>query len=296
MAQATTIGFIGLGVMGEPICRNLVKKSGRPVAAFDLAAEPLSRLRAEGATVAASIEEVMTHGDVVFFCLPSGKHVRKLFEDSGGILEHARDGQIVVDLGTSPVGLTRELASRLEARGVGFADAPIARTREAAINGTLSVMVGAAPELFARIEPLIRHFATEVTRCGGTGAGQVTKILNNMVLFQTVNALAEAAAIARRSGVEPKLLFETLTKGSADSFALRNHGLKAVIPDAFPERAFSAEYALKDLSYALDLAQDVGLSTPGAELAGQILQEAIDSGFGAAYWPVIARVVDRSKT
>lgn len=295
MAQATTIGFIGLGVMGEPICRNLLKKSGIPVAAFDLAAEPLSRLRAEGATAASSIADVMKYSEVVFLCLPSGKHVRKLFEDSGGILEHARDGQVVVDLGTSPVGLTRELASKLEARGVSFADAPIARTREAAINGTLSVMVGAAPELFARVEPMIRHFATEVTRCGGTGAGQVTKILNNMVLFQTVNALAEAAAIARRSGVEPKLLLETLSKGSADSFALRNHGLKAMIPGAFPERAFSAEYALKDLSYALDLARDVGLSTPGAELAGQVLQEAIDSGFGAAYWPVIARVVDRSK-
>jgi 3-hydroxyisobutyrate dehydrogenase len=154
-------------------------------------------------------------------------------------------------------------------------------------------MVGATPELFATIAPLIRHFATEVTNCGGIGAGQVTKILNNMVLFQTVNALAEAAAIARRSGVEPKLLFETLSKGSADSFALRNHGMKAIIPGEFPERAFSTEYALKDLTYALDLARDVDLQTPGAELAGSVLQEAIDNGFGAAYWPVIVKVVDK---
>jgi 3-hydroxyisobutyrate dehydrogenase-like beta-hydroxyacid dehydrogenase len=230
---------------------------------------------------------------VVFYCLPSGKHVRNLFEGKDGILAHVHAGQIVVDLGTSPVALTRELAGKLAAKDVRFADAPIARTREAAINGTLSVMVGAAPELFAQLEPLIRHFATEVTNCGGTGAGQVTKILNNMVLFQTVNALAEAAAIARRSGVEPKLLFETLSKGSADSFALRNHGLKAVIPGVFPERAFSTEYALKDLSYALDLASDVELSVPGAELAGSVLQEAIDNGFGAAYWPVIAKVIDK---
>jgi 3-hydroxyisobutyrate dehydrogenase-like beta-hydroxyacid dehydrogenase len=293
MSQANTIGFIGLGVMGEPICRNLLKKSGRPVTAFDLSPEPLARLREEGAAVAASVADVVRQADVAFYCLPSGKHVRGLFEGKGGILENARAGQIIVDLGTSPVGLTRELAKALEAKGVSFADAPIARTREAAINGTLSVMVGAAPDLFARIEPLIRHFASEVTLCGGIGAGQVTKILNNMVLFQTVNALAEAAAIARRSGVEPKLLFETLSKGSADSFALRNHGLKAMIPGAFPERAFSTEYALKDLSYALDLARDVELATPGAELAGSVLQEAIDNGFGAAYWPVIAKVVDK---
>ena len=293
MAQSNTIGFIGLGVMGEPICRNLLKKSGRPIAAFDLSPDALSRLRGEGATAAASIADVMRQSDVVFYCLPSGKHVRSLFEDKGGILENTRAGQVIIDLGTSPVGLTRELAKALSDKGVSFADAPIARTRQAAIDGTLSVMVGATPDLFAKIEPLIRHFATEVTNCGGIGAGQVTKILNNMVLFQTVNALAEAAAIARRSGVEPKLLFETLSKGSADSFALRNHGLKAMIPGEFPERAFSTEYALKDLSYALDLARDVGLSTPGAELAGSVLQEAIDNGFGAAYWPVIAKVVDR---
>jgi 3-hydroxyisobutyrate dehydrogenase len=293
MSQSDAIGFIGLGVMGEPICRNLVRKSGRPIVAFDLSPEPLARLRSEGATTAASIADVVRAGDVVFFCLPSGKHVRGLFEGQGGILAHARKGQIVVDLGTSPVGLTRELATKLEAKGARFADAPIARTRQAAIDGTLSVMVGATPELFATIEPLIRHFATEVTNCGGIGAGQVTKILNNMVLFQTVNALAEAAAIARRSGVEPKLLFETLSKGSADSFALRNHGLKAMIPGEFPERAFSTEYALKDLTYALDLARDVELSTPGAELAGSVLQEAIDNGFGDAYWPVIAKVIDK---
>lgn len=293
MPTANTIGFIGLGVMGEPICRNLLKKSGKPIVAFDLAAEPLARLREDGASVAASIGDVVRASDILFYCLPSGKHVRGLFEDAGGILAHVRAGQIIVDLGTSPVGLTRELAGKLAAKGVRFADAPIARTREAAISGTLSVMVGADADLFAKIEPLIRHFATEVTNCGGTGAGQVTKILNNMVLFQTVNALAEAAAIARRSGVEPKLLFETLSKGSADSFALRNHGLKAVIPGVFPERAFSTEYALKDLSYALDLAGDVELSVPGAELAGSVLQEAIDNGFGAAYWPVIAKVIDK---
>lgn len=293
MSSANAIGFIGLGVMGEPICRNLVQKSGRPVVAFDLSKEPLERLRGDGAAIASSVAEVFAQSETVFYCLPSGKHVRGLFEDKGGILDSVRAGQIIVDLGTSPVKLTREMAARLEAKGARFADAPIARTREAAINGTLSVMVGGPPDLFAAVEPLIRFFASEVTHCGGIGAGQVTKIMNNMVLFQTVNALCEAAAIARRSGVDPKLLFETLSKGSADSFALRNHGLKAVIPGEFPERAFSTEYALKDLTYALDLARDVALDAPGAELAGSVLQKAIDAGHGAAYWPAIAKVVDK---
>jgi 3-hydroxyisobutyrate dehydrogenase len=292
MSPYKTIGFIGLGVMGEPICRNLVKKSGAGVIAFDLSEPALARVRNEGAAVAASVAEVVNHSDIVFLCLPSAKHARTVFEGDG-ILKNIRAGQVIVDLGTSSVNQTRDFAGQLQARGASWADAPIARTRQAAQDGTLSVMVGGSPELFASIEPLIRCFATDVTRCGGIGSGQVTKILNNMVLFQTVNALAEAVAVARRNGVDPALLLDTLSKGSADSFALRNHGMKAIVPGNFPERAFSTEYALKDLSYALELADDAGIRIRGAELIGKVLQEAIDAGSGGAYFPVIAKHIDR---
>jgi 3-hydroxyisobutyrate dehydrogenase len=288
MSHDKAIGFIGLGVMGEPICRNLVRKSGARVVAFDLSPEPLARLKADGADVAASVADVIGNSEVLFLCLPSAKHVRAVFEGDG-ILKNIRQGQIVVDLGTSSVSQTRDFAAQLLAKGASWADAPIARTRQAAQDGTLSVMVGAAPELYAAIEPLIRCFATDVTNCGATGAGQVTKILNNMVLFETVNALAEAVAVAKRNGVDPALLLDTLSKGSADSFALRNHGLKAIVSGNFPERAFSTEYALKDLSYALELAADAGIRIRGAELIGQVLQEAIDAGSGSAYFPVIAK-------
>jgi len=292
MSRYKTIGFIGLGVMGEPICRNLVKKSGAAVTVFDLSQQALARLRDEGAAVAASVAEVVTRSDIVFLCLPSAKHARAVFEGDG-ILKNIRPKQVVVDLGTSSVSQTRDFARQLQTRGASWADAPIARTRQAAQDGTLSVMVGASPELFASIEPLIRCFATDVTSCGGVGSGQVTKILNNMVLFQTVNALAEAVAVARRNGVDPALLLDTLSKGSADSFALRNHGMKAIVPGNFPERAFSTEYALKDLSYALELADDAGVKIRGAELIGEVLQEAIDAGSGSAYFPVIAKHIDR---
>ena len=294
MAPYKSIGFIGLGVMGEPICRNLVKKSGMPVTAFDLAPEPLKRLRDEGAGVANSAAEIVGQSDIVFLCLPSARHVRAVFEGDG-ILKNIHKGQVIVDLGTSSVNQTRDFAGQLQARGAVWADAPIARTRQAAQDGTLSVMVGATPEVFAAIEPLIRCFATDVTHCGGVGAGQVTKILNNMVLFETVNALAEAVNVAKRSGGDPALLLDTLTKGSADSFALRNHGLKAIVPGNFPERAFSTEYALKDLSYALELAADAGVRIRGAELVGKVLQEAIDAGSGGAYFPVIAKHMDGAR-
>jgi 3-hydroxyisobutyrate dehydrogenase len=293
MSEQKSIGFIGLGVMGEPICRNLVRKSGAPVFAFDLSAEPLERLGADGAIIAGSVADVVARGEVVFLCLPSAKHVRSVFEGDG-ILQNIRAGQVVIDLGTSSVSQTRDFATRLQAKGASWADAPIARTRQAARDGTLSVMVGAAPDLFTAIAPLIRCFATDVTHCGATSAGQVTKILNNMVLFETVNALAEAVAVGRRNGVDPALLLATLSKGSADSFALRNHGLKAIVPSNFPERAFSTEYALKDLGYALELAADVGVKIRGAELIGEILRETIDAGFGGAYFPVLAKLIDRA--
>jgi 3-hydroxyisobutyrate dehydrogenase-like beta-hydroxyacid dehydrogenase len=288
MSEYKTVGFIGLGVMGEPICRNLVKKSGKRIVAFDLSPEPLARLRADGADFAASVADVITQCELLFLCLPSAKHVRAVFEGDG-ILKNIRSGQVVVDLGTSSVSQTRDFAGQLQAKGASWADAPIARTRQAAQDGTLSVMVGTTPALYADIEPLIRCFASDVTHCGEVGAGQVTKILNNMVLFETVNALAEAVAVAKHNGVDPKLLLDTLSKGSADSFALRNHGMKAIVPGNFPERAFSTEYALKDLSYALELASDAGLRIRGAELIGTVLQEAIDAGSGDSYFPVIAK-------
>ncbi len=293
MSQHKTIGFIGLGVMGEPICRNLVRKSGARLIALDLSEQPLARMRSEGADTAGTVADIVKQSDLVFLCLPSAKHVRAVFEGDG-ILKNIRKGQIVVDLGTSSVKQTRDFARQLQAKGAVWADAPIARTRQAAQDGTLSVMVGAAPDIFSAIEPLIRCFATDVTNCGAVGAGQVTKILNNMVLFETVNALAEAVALAERNGVDAALLLDTLSKGSADSFALRNHGIKAILPGNFPERAFSTKYALKDLSYALELADDAGIKLRGAELIGQVLQEAIDAGSGGAYFPVIAKYIGRS--
>ena len=292
MSDIQRIGFIGLGVMGEPICRNLVQKSAAPVIAYDMQAAPLERLRAHGVAAAGSVREVVDHANVIFICLPSGKQVEAICDGRDGLLAMVRSGQLVVDLGTSPISLARRLAEGFAARGAGFADAPIARTRQAAQEGTLSVMVGGDAATFEKLEPLIRCFASDITHCGAAGSGQAIKILNNMVLMQTVNALAEAMAMGRRVGIAPELLLSTLAKGSADSFALRNHGLKAMVPGVFPEQAFSTEYAHKDLGYALQVAAETGVHAPGAELVAQVLRKTIDAGHGKLYWPVLTRVVD----
>jgi 3-hydroxyisobutyrate dehydrogenase-like beta-hydroxyacid dehydrogenase len=168
-------------------------------------------------------------------------------------------GQCIVDTSTSPVGLTREIGARLVNQGVAYADAPVARTREAAARGELSIMVGASDAVFAHIRPTLETMGTDVTRCGPVGCGQVVKILNNMLVFQNTAALAEAIAIGRRNGVSAELLLTTVAKGSGDSFVVRNHGMKSMLPQEFPERAFSVRYAMKDLSYALEMAEAAGL-------------------------------------
>ncbi len=172
-----------------------------------------------------------------------------------------------------------------------YADAPVARTREAAEQGKLAIMVGAGEELFAQIEPLLRCFATDVTRCGEVGAGQVVKILNNMVVVGTVVALSEAAAIARSFGVDTPGLFDTFSKGSADSFALRNHGIKFVAQDTFPTRVFSTEYMLKDIRYAADMARLESIDVQALDYACRLLEQAVADGHGAQYWPVVSTLI-----
>lgn len=285
-----TIGFIGLGVMGEPMCRNLASKAGELVLGFDQSAAPLERLAPLGVRAAAGLAAVAEGAETVFLVLPSGKHVQAVCDE---LLPHLRLGHLLVDLGTSPVSLARSLAEACAARGARFADAPIARTRQAAEDGTLSIMVGAEQAVFERVRPYLACMASDITHCGVVGTGQIAKLMNNMVLIQTVVGLCEAVAVARRAGMDGKGLLETLAKGSADSFALRNHGLKAVVPGTFPERAFSTEYARKDLRYALELAEEAGITLRSAELADTILREAIEAGDGALYWPVISRIIDR---
>jgi 3-hydroxyisobutyrate dehydrogenase-like beta-hydroxyacid dehydrogenase len=287
-----TLGFIGLGVMGLPICRNIMQKSAARMLVHEPREEARARAVALGAQAASTVADVGAGADIVFTCLPGEDQLRDVIFGDGGLAGSMRRGSTLVDLSTAPVDFTRTTAEALGRRGVDFADAPIARTRQAAEDGTLSITVGAAPEVFARVEPLLRQAASEVTHCGPVGCGQVVKLMNNMVLVQTIVALSEARAIARRAGVAPALLFEALGKGSADSFALRNHGLKAILPEQFPDRAFSTDYALKDIGYALRLARQTGVEANGAALAEATLVRSREAGNAARYWPILSQIVD----
>jgi len=287
-----TIGFIGLGVMGEPMCGHLARRLGSAanvsVLAHDLRPEPLARLAAQGVT-AASPAEIAAKADVILMSLPDGKAMRAVVES---LEPHLKPGQTVVDTSTSSVAMTREIGARLEAKGIAFADAPVARTREAAAKGELSIMVGASPKTFEHVRAILETMGTDVTHCGPIGCGQVVKILNNMLVFQHCGALAEAIAIGRRNGVAPEVLLPTMAMGSGDSFVLRNHGMKAMLPRVFPERAFSTRYAIKDLSYALEMAEAAGLDLAAAKLTMERLKETERQGFGEEYHPVVLNVID----
>lgn len=285
-----TIGFIGLGVMGEPMCGHLARRSGLKVLAHDRRNEPLERLQADGVR-GMSPADMAERCDLILLSLPDGNAVQAVLAE---IESRLRPGQIVIDTSTSPVALTREIGARLGTRGIAFADAPIARTREAASRGELSIMVGAEDAVFGHIRAVLETMGTDVTHCGPVGSGQVVKILNNMLLFQNVCALAEAIAVGRRNGVSPETLLSTVAKGSGDSFALRNHGLKAMVPDNYPLRAFSTRYAMKDLSYALEMAAEAGLDLEGVELTMRRLRQSEANGHGDEYFPAVRHLIDPS--
>ena len=289
------IGFIGVGVMGEPMCRNLVRKHDGPVTAYDIDSAPLERLAADGTAIVPSIAALADAADLIFLSLPSGREVRSVCLGDGGLIEHVQTGTAVVDTSTAPPALAREIEGAFAARGSAFADAPVARTRQAAIDGTLSIMVGGNATLVERLRPLLAHIAQDVTHCGPVGSGQAVKILNNMILFQNVRALAEGLAIARAQGIEPPTFLEAVGRSSGDSFALRNHGMKAMLVERFPEGAFPVTYALKDVDYALELAAESGIDAEGAALVKALFTEAIENGLGARYHPVIATLIDRPR-
>lgn len=292
MQDISTIGFVGLGVMGAPMCANLVRKSGLKVLAHDTAEDAAQRTAAAGAVPVETLGALVEAADLVLLSLPGAPQVEAVCLGGDGIIAHARAGLAVADLSTTSVAAARKVGAALAAAGVAFADAPVTRTTQAAVEGTLSFMVGGERALFDRLVPIFRHMGTDFSHCGAVGSGQVLKLLNNMVCMQTVVALAEALTMGRRAGVDGEVLFETLTRGSADSFALRNHGMKSMLPGVFAEKTYSCLYALKDLGYALELAQDTCVDAPGAALAYSLIEAARDMGHGTKYYPVLLKAVE----
>jgi 3-hydroxyisobutyrate dehydrogenase-like beta-hydroxyacid dehydrogenase len=291
--KVPVIGFVGLGVMGGPMCRNVALKHGGDVLAYDLSASAFAALDGTKARRAATLAEVAGNADITFLSLPGTRQVEEVCLGSQGLAAQSRTPSVIVDLSTTTVALARTIAEQLGSRGIAFADAPVARTREAAQRGELSIMVGTDERLFARLEPLLRYMGSDVTHCGGVGCGQVVKLVNNALVFENTLAIAEMMVLSERAGVAPAVLLDAVSKGSGDSFALRNHARKSMLPREFPEKSFPPEYVLKDIDYILELAAEVGVSARVTELARRYYAAAANNGWSGRYYPAVIEVVDR---
>lgn len=289
MNKVEVIGFIGLGVMGSPMCANLIRKSGLAVIGMDRDPQAMAALASPGFTAASDFADLARQADIVFLSVPGIKQVEEICEQI-----FAAPGRIkyIVDMSTSAVRQTRELATRAARQGLVYLDAPVARLREAARTGTLSIMVGSSQEAFETVRPLLSHMGTDITHCGAVGCGQVAKILNNMTVFMTVHALAEALTIGRRAGMDGRKLLETMALGSSDSFVLRNVGLKYLAEDHFPTQTFPTDYAIKDIQLALELARDGEVAAYMAEGTRALLERSRDAGFAKEYYPIMIRLIE----
>ena len=289
LKEIKNIGFIGLGVMGSPMCKNLVKNKQWHIIVHDLDNSKEKELEKNGASIAKNINELFDVADMIITCLPGGDFVREIYLGEKKIVSEINPDKLIIDMSTSQPDLMIELNKLITKKGSFFADAPIARTRQAAKDGTLAIMVGSKKQVYNRIFPILEYMGKDIMHCGDVGTGQMTKILNNMILFETVVALSEAANIAEKYDMSVKNLFENITKCSGDSFALRNHGLKSIAQNHFPSPAFSSEYALKDLSYAINLGKTHNLNLPGAYSAKKLLKKSIMNGDKDLYFPVIKK-------
>lgn len=289
----TTVGFIGLGVMGGPMCRNVALKHDGAVLAFDLDPHRATELEGTGATIVPDIKHIWQQADIVLMSLPGSAQVEEVCLGSNGVLIQQRKPDTIVDLSTTSVAAARKLGATLGDAGIQFADAPVARTREAAQRGELAIMVGAPADLFGIISPLLHLIGTDIMHVGDIGSGQFVKLVNNALLDVNVIAIAEAIVLAEKAGVDPAIMIDACSKGSGDSYALRHHAVKSLLPRDFPEKSFPPEYKVKDLTYLLELAAEADTPARSMQLAFDYYNDTARSEFSGRYFTSVIEIVAR---
>jgi 2-hydroxy-3-oxopropionate reductase len=284
------VGFVGLGVMGRPMARNLVR-AGHRVVVWNRSAAPAAALAAAGATVARTPAELAEAAPVVLTMLPDLLEVEEVLSADEGLLRGMGPGSVLVVMGTvSPVEV-RDLGARLEPAGVTVVDAPVSGGDVGAEQATLSIMAGGRPEDVARVRPFLEAMGTTVDHLGPLGAGQLAKACNQVVVAATITALAEALVLARKGGLDPRRVFAVLAGGLAGSRVLEVKGPKLLGGDFRPGGA--AAFQHKDLGFALAAARDEGVALPLTALVDQLFGAARWNGFGDDDHSVVVRVIER---
>ncbi|HXF69930.1 MAG TPA: 2-hydroxy-3-oxopropionate reductase [Thermoflexus sp.] len=271
------IGFIGLGVMGKPMARNLMK-AGYPLVVYNRSRPPMEELAAEGAETAGSPREVAARSDVVITMLPDTPEVEQVLAGPDGVFAGGRPGLIVIDMSTIDPTAARRLAAQAAERGIAMLDAPVSGGEIGAIQGTLSIMVGGDPATFERCLPIFRAMGRNIVHMGGPGAGQVTKAANQVVVALTIAAISEALVLAAKAGVDPAKVREALLGGFAGSRVLEVHGQRILERNFQP--GFRVRLHHKDLRIALGLGRAVGASLPLTALVHEWLGALVTRGQG----------------
>ena len=271
------IGFIGLGIMGKPMAMNLLA-AGRGLTVHSRSVGPVDEVVAAGAIRAASAAEVAAASDVTITMLPDTSDVELVLTGAGGVLDGVAAGALVIDMSSIDPAPTREMAEVFAAREVSMLDAPVSGGERGAVDGTLSIMIGGDADAVARAMPIFEVLGATIVHVGPSGAGQVTKACNQLVVAATIEAVAEALLLAERSGVDPAKVREALLGGFAGSKILEVHG-KRMLDRTF-EPGFRIRLHRKDARIVEEAADATGTPIPSFEVVAAQLQRALDAGDG----------------
>jgi len=271
------IGFIGLGIMGRPMAHNLVA-AGYELTVHSRSAPPVDELVAAGASRAVDARDAAARSDVVITMLPDTPDVELVLRGERGVAGGIRPGSLLIDMSTIAPLAAAELAAAFEGQDVPMLDAPVSGGERGAIDGTLSIMVGGSVGAFDRARPIFDVLGTNVVRVGASGAGQVAKACNQLVVAATIEAVAEALVLARKAGVDPAAVREALLGGFAGSKILEAHGRRMLVGEFEP--GFRSSLHRKDARIVLRTAEDVGAPVPSFEVAAAALERLVDVGRG----------------
>jgi len=260
------IGFIGLGIMGKPMAKNLLK-AGHTLVVFDVVEAPVKELVEAGATAGTSPRDVAARNDLIITMLPNSPHVKKAVLGEGGVIEGARLGSVLVDMSSIAPLASREVAAELAKKGVEMLDAPVSGGEPKAIDGTLAIMVGGKEAVFEGVKDVLLKMGASAVLCGDIGAGNVTKLANQIIVALNIAAMSEAFVLATKAGVDPERVFNAIKGGLAGSTVL--NAKAPMVLEGNYKPGFRIELHIKDLQNALDTAHENGTPIP---LTAQIME------------------------
>ncbi|MGA2779591.1 MAG: 3-hydroxyisobutyrate dehydrogenase [Steroidobacteraceae bacterium] len=294
------ITFIGLGNMGAPMARNLLK-SGHRLVVYDLVPAAVAALVSAGASAAASIKAAAAGAELLITMLPSSPHVKSAYLAKDGVLANIAPGVILVDSSTIDPQSAREVAAAATAHGNPMADAPVSGGTGGAAAGSLTFMVGATPDLFAQIQPVLANMGKNIVHCGASGNGQVAKICNNLLLAISMIGVSEAMSLGASLGIDPKVLAGIINTSSGRCWSSDTYNPYPGVMDAVPAArgytgGFGADLMLKDLGLALDAAKHVKQPVMLGALAQQLYQMFSARGTGAEDFSAIIKLYSQGQS